>query len=220
LPLRAPEAEAETSLDAAATPAVTAPIDTPELVALAPSLGAAKLPVADTSAGEPGRSRSRWRVLVGMGIDIGTLERTAPVLSAGAARALGPGELRALTLYGVPAIEELESERFERTHTDFAAAELDYCLGGVLTPSWLALCAGLRGSFARRSRISAELGEPRVEQQRIDPSLSAVTGATIAYRAGPVQPELEVAAQLPVAGSSAGGRDVGIRTTIAASLSF
>ena len=220
LPLRAPESEAEESLDVAATPAVTAPLDAPASAPTAPSLHPPALPVADTTAVERDHSRSRGRVLIGMGIDVGTLARAAPVLSAGAALRAGTGELRALVLYGVPSIEELESDRFERTYTDFAAAELDYCLGGVLTPSWLALCGGLRSSFSHVSRTSAELGAPRVERQRVDPLLSAVAGATVAYRAGLVQPELEVVAQLPVTGTSAGGRDPGIRTTIAASLSF
>jgi hypothetical protein len=220
LPLRAPEREAAASLDVAAAPAMTAPLDAPASERTAPSLHPPALPVADTTAGEREPSRSRGRVLVGMGVDVGTLERAAPVLSGGAALRAGTGELRALILYGVPSIEELETDGFERTYSDFAAAELDYCLGGVLTPSWLALCGGLRGSFARVSRISAELGAPRVERQRVDPLLSAVAGATVAYRAGLVQPELEVVAQLPVTGTSAGGRDPGIRTTISASLSF
>jgi hypothetical protein len=162
--------------------------------------------------------KTRARLLAGAGGDRGSLREPTLVLRLGAAVPLGPGELRAVAWYGLPSVREEISEQFERTRQDFGTAELDYC-ANVDGAGWIAACGGLEAGWRRLSRLARAPSEPRTEAERIELTLAAVAGLSLAYRSSVVQPALDVSAHLPVAGG-AQPAPFGLRAVFGAALPF
>ncbi len=159
-----------------------------------------------------------WRLLVGAGGDSGSLREPTLVLRLGAAAPLGPGELRAVAWYGVPSVREEISEELERTRQDFGAAGLDYC-ADVDRAGWLAACGGLEAGWRRLSRLALARSEARTESERVELTVAAALGLSLAYRSAVVQPALDVSAQLPLAGA-AQAAPFGLRAVFGAALPF
>jgi hypothetical protein len=169
-------------------------------------------------------STRRWRVLMAIGADVGTLPEPTATVGAGVVTRAGQAELRALAWYGVPSSREEASQRagepstVASTRADFGAASLDYCqsLEGW---QWLAPCGGLSAHLTRRSSLEERPDAPRDLEERWAWSAGIAVGAALVYRDVPWQPQLELGAQLPVIGTAADALP-GFRAALGAALPF
>jgi hypothetical protein len=158
-------------------------------------------------------------LLLSLAGDRGTLSAPTGVIGAGAALPFAAGELRSMLWYALPSIREEVSVRLERTRTDYAAGNVGYCRG-LDAGEWLSACAGLELGLARRSVQLEEPGQPRTERERIAPRLAAALGMTCAYRDAPLEPALEVAAQVPLLGGLPEASGFGLRAGLSAGMHF
>jgi hypothetical protein len=140
-----------------------------------------------------------WRLLAGLGVDLGTLARPTLLVAGGAALALGRTELRAIGRYGVPSTTEEASVDLERQRIDFGAAALDACWG-LDRAGWLSACGGLELSLTRSVHTRESPGEPPSRAKRVEPAFGPLAGLLLVLREVPGQPQLELSAQLPLAG--------------------
>jgi hypothetical protein len=167
---------------------------------------------------------SRWRVLMTLGADVGTLPEPTGTLGAGVVASIGDAELRALAWYGVPSFREEVSQRtgepssVASTRADFAAASLDYCQS-LRAGRWLSLCGGVSAHLTRLSSLEERIDAPRDPEERWAWSTGVAVGATLVYRNVPWQPQLELGAQLPVIGTAADA-SLGFRAALGAALPF
>jgi hypothetical protein len=177
-------------------------------------------------------SSSRWRMLAGVGIDVGTIdEGTATIaIEVGAALQLGGGEARALARYGVPTTQQEREEiaRFASddsgsnstsTRTDFSAAALDYCLG-IDTARWLGACGGLELALTRRVQVEHPAGRPRSEREHVALGVGPTAGLALVLRAVALQPQLGLSAQWPLVGARSAAHPIGLRAIFAGSAPF
>ena len=167
---------------------------------------------------------SRWRVLMALGADVGTLPEPTATVGAGIVASIGDAELRALAWYGVPSIREEVLQRMGEpisvasTRADFGAASLDYCQS-LRGWRWLALCAGLSAHLTRLSSLEERIDAPRDPEERWVWSTGVAVGATLVYRDVPWQPQFELGAQLPLIGTAADA-SLGFRAALGAALPF
>jgi hypothetical protein len=142
-----------------------------------------------------------WRLLAGLGVDLGTLARPTLLVAGGAALALGRAELRAIGRYGVPSTTEEASVDLERLRVDFGAAALDACWS-LDRAGWLSACGGLELSLTRSVRTREAPEEPPSRSKRVEPAFGPLAGLMLVLREVPGQPQLELSAQLPLAGKA------------------
>jgi hypothetical protein len=167
---------------------------------------------------------SRWRVLMALGADVGTLPEPTATVGAGVVASVGDAEFRALAWYGVPSSREEVSQptgepsRVASTRADFGAASLDYCQS-LQGWRWLALCGGLSAHLTRLSSIEGSVDAPRDAEERWAWSTGVAVGTTLVYRDVPWQPQLELGAQLPIIGTAADA-SLGLRAALGAALPF
>lgn len=151
-------------------------------------------------AGAVPESRVRGvRLLAGLGVDLGMLARPTLLVAGGAALALGRAELRAVGRYGVPSTTEEANVELERMRVDFGAAALDACWG-LDRAGWLSACGGVELSLTRSVHTRELPGEPRSRAKRVEPGFGPLAGLMLVLRDVPGQPQLELSAQLPLAG--------------------
>ncbi|HEX6239619.1 MAG TPA: hypothetical protein VFZ61_01950 [Polyangiales bacterium] len=188
-----------------------------------PAVARVRLPREDTAArrdGDPAVRASqleRWRLLATGGV---ALEPGAPVgmlVTGGAALSWGPGELRLLGRYGLPATtEDIEAGARSVRRSDFGSAAVDYCYG-LDRRRWLSLCAGLE-LLTRRERVVAESArQGREEATRRAPLLGPGAGLLLVLRQVVMQPQLELSALVPVWGAPPG---FGFRASLGGGLPF
>jgi hypothetical protein len=177
---------------------------------------------APISGNSPGASR--WRMLMALGADVGTLPAPTATVGAGVVASVGDAELRGLAWYGVPSSREEVSQRtgepsrVTSTRADFGAASLDYCQS-LQGWRWLALCGGLSAHLTRLSSLEERVDATRELEERWAWSTGISLGVALVYRDVPWQPQLEVAAQLPVIGTAADASP-GFRAALGAALPF
>jgi hypothetical protein len=197
---------------------------TPAAASIVPTSTVAALPQAQRTfarqdqAGDPARrapGAPSWRVLAGAGVALGASSPTTLLVTGGAAVSLGPGELRLLGRYGVPATaEEVEASARSVRH-DFGAAAMDYCYG-LDRARWLSLCGGLELVTRRERRVESG-AQGRVESTRRAPLLGPSAGLLLVLRRVAAQPQLELAALVPVWGAPPG---FGFRASLGGGLPF
>jgi hypothetical protein len=181
----------------------------------------APAPPADELAAHDqlGHPANRWRVLLGVGADRGSLSEATLVVRAGAAASLGAGELRAVASYGVPSVREEVSDVFRSVRADFGAAALDYCYG-LDAQRWVSACAGLELVLRRYWRVEQAPEEQRTEAERFEPSTSVLAGLAFVYRDATVQPQLDVTVQRSLLGTLAEAPPLGFRAALGAAVQF
>jgi hypothetical protein len=189
----AQSAPAETALAGVETKEITAPARESASTAHVRRIDAGPAP-------GPNARVHRWRLLAGLGIDLGTLARPTPLVAGGAALALGRAELRAIGRYGVPSTTEEASVELERLRADFGAAALDACWG-LDRARWLSACGGLELSLTRSVQTRQVPGQPPSRAKRVEPAFGPLAGLLLVLRDVPGQPQLELSAQLPLAGA-------------------
>lgn len=166
-----------------------------------------------------GRALRRWRLLLGVGADRGSLSDATFVVRAGAAARVGAGELRGVATYGVAHVREEVSDITRRERADFGAAAIDYCHG--LEPArWVSVCAGLELLVRRHARAEQGPEQRRIEAERYEPSPSVLGGLALVYRDATVQPGLDLTAQRPLLGALADGPALGFRAAFGVALQF
>ncbi|HMI92881.1 MAG TPA: hypothetical protein VK509_16010 [Polyangiales bacterium] len=178
---------------------------------------------------EPGEaSGGRWRMLGGVGMDVGTVDTATIAIEAGAALRLAGGEARALVRYGVPTSQQ-EREEVAATassghsssslRADFAAAALDYCLG-IDEAQWLGACGGLELALTRRVRVEQAAGGTRSEREELAFGLGPSAGLTLVLRAVPLQPQLALSAQWALVAAKSAARPIGVRAIFGGAVPF
>jgi hypothetical protein len=143
----------------------------------------------------------RWRVLAAAGVATGAGVRSTLLVVGGLARGLGRGELRLLGRYGVPASDEQIEARHTRVRSDFGAAAVDYCLG-LDRARWLSLCAGLELLSKRVQTLEQGREQGHVESTQRNLVFGPSAGLTFVLRDVVAQPQLELAALLPLVGAA------------------
>jgi hypothetical protein len=156
------------------------------------------VPRPDDSAGDPRRARS-VRLLATFGLDVGTLTHPTLLVAGGTALALGRAELRAIGRYGVPSTTEEQDVDLERLRVDFGAAALDACWG-LDRARWLSACGGVELSLVRSVHTRQAAGQVNGEDVRVAAAFGPLAGLSLVLRDVPGQPQLELSAQLPLAG--------------------
>jgi hypothetical protein len=177
------------------------------------------LDVDRAASAAPEAEVARWRLSLSVGPDRGTLREPTLFGRVGAALRAGPGELRAALAYAAPSLREEVGTRTERTRADFAAAAFDYC-HGLDRERWLGACAGLQLGLGRISQLTRSPQGSRIEQEHLEPRASVLASLLLAYRAVALQPELELAAQVPLLGEPAQDRSLGYRALFGGSVQF
>jgi hypothetical protein len=134
------------------------------------------------------------------GVDLGSMARATPIVTGGTARSFGRVELRLLGRYGLPSSEtEVEADVRSR-RSEYGAALLDTCLG-IDPQSWLSACAGLELRLRHMQRVLQPGGGSRMESSRLEASFGPSAALLLVLRSVVGQPQLELAAQLPVVGA-------------------
>jgi len=178
-----------------------------------------------TEPAEP--TQERWRLLAGVGMDVGTLEAATLAIGVGAALRLGPGEARALARYGPPTSQHEREEVAPSVSTgssthlraDFAAAALDYCLG-IDAAQWLGACGGVELALTRSVQVAQTTGLARRERERFALGLGPVAGVALVLRAVPLQPQLELSAQWHAIGAEPAAQPFGLRAIFGGAVPF
>lgn len=159
----------------------------------------------DRPSPAPTTSRTRrTAVAILGGIDVGTVDQAALYVGARVSTEVGPLELRGTARYGLPRAEEEDNAGVvTERRVDFGAFDADACYGRGA--AWHAgLCAGAEVGVVRDARRSGAEGNVE-DTDAAEPRLAGTLAARVGYRAGMLQPELEVAgaaAALAPAGAS------------------
>jgi len=189
LALGAPEAATES---AAAVQTEPEPADPAPPAALQWSASADE-PALDSALPRP--SPGALRLALSTGVDSGTLPTSTAYVAAGLRHALGAFELRGVLRYGLPYVEELETDvASQRTELDFATFELGACYGFGQTLRASGCAGGELGVLRRASNETDETSS----------RFSGVLSTVLAYRGGLIEPELELSALAPTFAVRAG----------------
>jgi len=79
---------------------------------------------------------------------------------------------------------------------------------------------GLEVGLTRLSRTEQVPNQPRTEWERLHPTLGAVMSLAFTYRDAPLQPRLDLAARLPIAGGLAEAPPLAFRAAFGAAVPF
>jgi hypothetical protein len=134
------------------------------------------------------------RLSLRAGLDSGTLPVSTAIVGLGLGRAIGPVELVAALSVGLPYVEESVTDQvvLDRQRGDFGVLDLGACYG--LGARWrLAACAAGEVGFVRTARLLRIGASSAMRTERLAARLGGVLTARLGYRAGRLQPELEVA---------------------------
>jgi hypothetical protein len=222
LPEPAPVPEPE---PAPSDPSTLAGAPSPAVKPAARSLRAAVEPNGERPERDSVRStkrRNAVRATLSTGVDTGTISLPTAYLGAGFTRVLEPVELRAVVRFGVPHVEEEETDgeaaRSEVLRRDFGALDLSACY--ALGASWrFSACAGGELGVIRTQERRVE-GQVEVDTDSADPRISGVLTALIARRAGTVQPELELSSLAVAAGRPEQSPWLALRAGVGVAMQF
>jgi hypothetical protein len=142
----------------------------------------------------------QWRVWLAAGLDLASTAQVTPLVSAGTARSFGRVELRLLGRYGLPSTETEVEADLRSLRSEYGAALLDTCLG-IDRRSWLSACAGLELRLRHVRRVLQSEGGSRTESSRLEASFGPSAALSLVLRSVAAQPQLELAAQLPLVGA-------------------
>lgn len=178
---------------------------------------------------QPQRMRES-RLALSTGVDSGTLPTSTAYLAAGLSRSFAQLDVYGALRYGAPHVDEnIADAGSERTRLDFGALELGACYG-LGQEVRVSACAGSEFGVVRMAHSLRLPDGTAIEGDATWPRLSGVLTALLAYRAGPIEPRLELAAVVlategrkgsPLAGSGpAETPRAGLRAGLGAAVAF
>jgi hypothetical protein len=175
----------------------------------------------DHPAPDRGSTAGERRTRVGVvgGLDVGTLALATLYVGARVSREIGPVELRGTARYGLPRVEEEDDAGVvDERQADFGAFDADVCY--ARGAAWqVALCGGGELGVVRNVRRSGSEGALE-DTDAAEPRVAGLMAARLAYRAGMLQPELEIAGAAAALGRPEDGSWLAIRAGLGLALQF
>jgi hypothetical protein len=165
-------------------------------------------------------NRTIYRLLGSAGIDWGTLGEPVGLLGAGGAWVSGRSALLGMGWYGITSQRVEEGpDTYYRESSYVGALTLDYC-HGLSSGHWISACAGAELGWLVFSREEREKGGLGVEKYHSNPTFAPRLGSLLGLRAGPIQPEIGLFAQVPALGRAPRGQRLALRATLGAAVQF
>jgi hypothetical protein len=209
-------AEAPAAVPAEASSPVSAPPAADAVTSGASSLGRSRPGDAVGSSYPADRA---LRVALATGADSGTLPAATLYVSGAVARSLAAFELRGVVRYGLPTVDDsADNGAWQSERNDFGALELRGCYG-IGSRLRLSGCTGTELGAVRRSRRWQSAGRTG-EESALETRFSGVLAAAVAHRAGPIQPELELAGAAVAFGREPEASWLVLRMSLGAALAF